>query len=294
MLSLRRAISHSLALVSIGMLAARAQAQTVGWTYTTNITVDSSSGHRSSTAMRTQATADKLRMEFVQVSGAGDAGQAEGMYTILSPRDSTMTMVMPAQHMATITGTGLVGMAKPMLPAFDSHVTRHSFIDLGPGERLLGHATHRYRVTTTETSNITIAGQTCTRNSDTDSEMWIAPDVDLQAATQAAATQYGNAGIPAIGIDTTVSGPALPKGASLRTIMTSTAHPRTGAPVTTTTKIEIVELSHGPIDDALFTIPPDFKTMDMRAMMADIPAGVMDSIVRTQGSNLTRKLCDSY
>lgn len=245
-------------------------------------------------AMRTQATADKLRMEFVQVSGSGDAGQAEGMYMVLSPRDSTMLMVMPSQHMATITGTGVLGVAKPAMPAFNSHVTRKSFVDLGPGERLLGHATHRYRVTSSGTTEITIAGQTCTRNSEDDTELWIAPDVDIQPALQAAAAQYGGMGLGAIGFDTTGSTAALPKGTPLRTIMKTTTNPRTGAPVTTTRKIEIVELSHGPIDNALFSAPPDYKTMDMRAMMAQMPAGMMDSVMSAQGPDMLRKICDSH
>ena len=293
MLSLRRAVSASLALLSVAIPSAAAHAQTVGWTFTTNLTIDSASGHRSSMAMRTQATADKVRMEFVQVSGSGDAGQAEGMYMVLTPRDSTMLMVMPQQHMATITGTGLLSMAKPAMAAFKHHITRKSLVDLGPGERLLGHATHRYRVTTSETSDISLGGQTCTRISDNDTELWIAPDVDIQPALQAAATQYGMVGIGDVQIDTTGSGPVLPKGTALRTILKTTTQPRSGAPVTMSTKIEIVELSHGPIDDALFTAPPDYKTMDTRAMMASVPAGMMDSIMNAQGSAMTKKLCDS-
>jgi hypothetical protein len=292
MLSLRRAVSSSLGLLSVAVLSTVVQAQTVGWTFTTNMTIDSAPGHRSSMAMRTQATADKVRMEFVQIAGGGDIGQAEGMYMVLSPRDSTMLMVMPQQHMATITGTGLLGMVKPATAAFKHHVTRKSFVDLGPGERLLGHATHRYRVTTTETSDITIGGQTCTQASDNDTEVWIAPDVDMQPAVQAVASQYGMAGIGGAGIDTTGNGPSLPKGTALRTVMTLTRQ-HAGAPMTMTMKFEIVELSHGPIDNALFSVPADYKTMDTRAMMADVPAGMMDSIMNAQGSNMAKKLCDS-
>jgi len=293
MLSLRRAVSSALALLSFAVPFAAGHAQTIGWTFTTNVTIDSAPGHRSSMAMRTQATADKVRMEFVQVSGSGDAGQAEGMYMVLSPRDSTMLMVMPSQHMATITGTGVLGMAKPAMAAFKHHVTRKSFVDLGPGERLLGHATHRYRMTTTETSDITVGGQTCTRNSDNDTEVWIAPDVDIQPAMQAAASQYGIAGLGPIGVDTTGGGPALPKGTPLRTVLTMTTQ-HAGTPVTMSTKIEIVELSHGPINDALFTVPADYKTMDTRAMMASVPAGTMDSIMNAQGSYMAKSLCDSH
>src|SRR6478672_6549265 len=71
-----------------------------GWTYTTNITIDSGKADtRISIAMRNRITATAVRMDFLQVSGSA-ANAAEGMYQIFNQADSTVTMVMPSQHMA--------------------------------------------------------------------------------------------------------------------------------------------------------------------------------------------------
>jgi len=254
-----------------------AQNRVDGWTYTMNITTDSGAGHRSSMAMRHQVTANRYRMEVVQVSGLADANGAEGMYNILNDADTTMTMVMPAQRMATVTSlAGLPDIGKMRL-TMKEHVTSRNVADLGAGETILGHPTHRYRITTAGTVDITIMGQSCTQRLDGTSDVWIAPDVDLAAPMLAALKHFNGAGGVLLD-DQSESTLKMPfKGAALRTISRKTRVDESGKTLTVTTTTEYVELEHRQLDASLFAVPSDYHTMDMRAMMKTLPAGMLDS-----------------
>ena len=164
-----------------------------------------------------------------------------------------------------------------LTPKIEQHLTSRHTEDLGVGERILGHATHRYRVTQTGTVDVTTSGRTCTRAIDSVDELWMATDVDLLPAMQTMMKHY----------DSAIGGSSRPRGArgagadlkgtAIRTISRSTAVDATGRIVPVTTTMEYVEMSQAPIAASVFTVPADFQTMDMRKMMADIPAGVMDS-----------------
>lgn len=279
-----RLVSATASLLVIVATAAPAQTSP-GWMYTTNVTIDSGTAKRSSMAMKYQVTARNLRMEFVQVSGMAEAGLVEGMTQILDDRDSSMTTVMPAQHMAMVMHLNDLlgnspGFRAAMTPKIEPHVTSSNVEDLGAGERILGHATHRYRITTTGTIDVTIMGRTCTKRTDGVEEMWMAPDVDLMPAMQTMMKHYGSstgAGVPDLQ-QLGASGPHL-KGTALRTVSRTAATDATGKAVPVTTTTEYVELSQAPIAASVFVVPADYQIMDTRKLMADIPAGVMDSVM---------------
>src|SRR4051812_23620478 len=76
-----------------------------GWRYTTKITFDSGDGTKhGSMIMRTQATGQSLRMDYLEMPTMPGAGAAEGMYMVMNDADSTMMTVMPLQHMVMIMG----------------------------------------------------------------------------------------------------------------------------------------------------------------------------------------------
>lgn len=259
---------------------ANAQATSPGWMYTTNMTIDSGNvGKSMSMAMKYQVTARNLRMEFVQVSGVPGGGMAEGMSMVLDDADSTMTMIMSSQHTAMVMGlTGMFGdvvkSGTSMAPKFAQHLTQNNIEDLGPAEKILGHATHKYRVTTAGTMDVTMMGQTCSQPMDAVMEMWIAPDVDLGPAMQSMGKHFGTVlGMGDIMDGITGLTSKLPKGTPLRTI--SKTNRAGSVPVTST--VEYVELSQAPIPASAFAVPSDYQTMDMRKMMADVPAGMLDS-----------------
>ena len=268
---------------------ARAQARSDGWTYTMNITIDSGNvDRRISMAIRQQVTASRFRMENVQVSGARGGNEAEGMYTIVNDADSTITSVIPGQRMATVMGLGTIfGVGAAMRPTMTSHITTSAMEDLGSGDKILGHATRHFRYSTAGTMDITIMGQACSQRVDGTTEVWVAPDVDLLPAMSAAAKHFGDiSAVDALG-EQLQSGTKLPiKGAALRTVSTNRHADSTGHTTTVTSTMELVELQHGPIDATLFTMPSDYKVIDMREMMKQLPAGMLDSAMKGMAANV--------
>ena len=258
-----------------------------------NITIDSGKpNQRVSMAMRHQVTPARLRMEIVQVSGSAATNDAEGMYTVVNDADSTITSVMPSQHLATVMGlTSTLGLGSGAAPKTEEHLTKNKLEDMGAGERILGHATHRYRTTTAGTLDITIMGQTCTKPFDGVTEMWMASDVDLQPAMSATLKHFGAGQLEDLEKRLRAAPTARPQGTALRTVSKIDQHDEAGNPITVTTTMEFVELEHGPMAASAFDVPPDYKTMDMRTMLRNIPPGMLDSMTRVQSAELARKLC---
>lgn len=256
-----------------------AQSRPIGWTYTVNNTTDSGdAARRTSMAIRQQVLDNKIRMEFVQISNLAEAGSAEGMFQIMNSSDSTMTMVMPAQRMATVMNVGGMLTGRDLTPKIATHMTKSQVEDLGAGEKILGHATRHMRVTSEGTIDVTFHGQSCTGSANSVAEMWIAPDVDMRGATEATAKVLTGAfGANDIAPGTTSGAQPLPSGTTLRSISKSTRVNAKGQPITVTTTMEFVELAHGPVDPSLFVVPSEYHLMDMRKMMAEMPAGTLDS-----------------
>jgi hypothetical protein len=275
-----------------------AQTRVPGWLYTMNITADSGGeGHRGSMAVRYQVTARSLRMEYVQVSGsAGEARGAEGLYTIMNDADSTMTMVMPSQRLASITNpSAMFGTIRPAMPSVKRHVTISGIEDVGDGGLILGHATHHYRVTTTGVVEMMMDGQTCTKDVGGVSDTWIAPDVDLDPAMKLTLGHFSPlVGSEAIAQSISDAATGLPKGLALRTISKHTEADAHGVPRTVTTTTEYVELSRAPIDVAVFRVPADYKVMDMRKLSARMPPELLDSIVSSRPSPAADVLCGRH
>jgi hypothetical protein len=292
----------ALAMLAVGLSSvARAQsaASISGWTVTMNMTTDSGDANRrTSTAVRQQVTPRYLRTEFVQVSGVSLPMNIEGMYMVFDVTDSTVTTVMPTQGMASVMSLSFLDFGKAArVSVREQHLTRSDLEDLGDGGRILGHPTRHYRLTTAGTVDLTIGGHICTTRLDGTSEMWIASDVDLGPASEAALARLGmspNVGTGmGFGSGTTASrnrgvAPApMPKGTALRTIMKQMSRDANGRDVTVTNTLEIVELAHSALDPSLFRAPSDIRTMDMRKMMAELPAGMLDSAMAAGASSGT-------
>lgn len=273
-------------------MAATASAQgTTGWSYATRITIDSGTG-KAPLVMTTrhQISGDKIRTEFT--TSAGMPG-AEGSYMIYNGADTTMTMVMPGQHMAMITPLDLASAMRMQRMAIKS--TNSDVTDLGPGEAILGHATHRYRVAAAGTIEFTIAGQTCAQKFDGTSEIWLAPDVDVESAM--AAQLKGMSAMAPLEMVNEMYGSArsrLPKGSSLRTVATTRHFDAAGNPTPVTTTMELTELSHGALPDSAFSIPAGYTTENMREMMKAVPAGMMDSIMKATSERTSKHICDGF
>jgi hypothetical protein len=248
-----------------------AQKQVPGWMYTMNMTTDSGGAtHTSNIAMRYAVTDSKLRQEFLQIAGMGETGGAEGMYMIMSVGDSTMTMVMPNQRMASIIAMPMSGAMNMANIKFTPHLNT-KVEDMGDGGRLFGHATHHYRVTTSGTIDRTLAsGRVCSMRSDGVNEMWIAPDLDIMPAAKMMLKQFGMTDLDSLARQAGSS--AIPKGVPLRMIM------RHG---NVTSTMEYRDIAHTTFDPSYFEVPAGFQTMDMRKMAAMVPKEMMDSIQKS-------------
>ena len=242
-------------------------------------------------AMKHQITDHLLRTEIVQISGASAAiEKAEGSYTIMNSLDSTMTQVMPSYKMATVIGLGMLGQNRSV--HIDTSQYKKTVEDLGPGERLMGHATHRYRVTSSGTMTIAFGDKSCTQPVDGISELWIAPDVDLAPAMEATLNVFGaTPGLDQIVRPARDLSSTLPRGTPLRSIMRSTRTDAQGVPRTIITTMEYLDIQHGPVNTALFAVPAEFKKMDMRSMMAKLPPGTLDSAMKKGSDAMTASLC---
>ena len=283
----------------VGAAPGGAGAQTSpGWRYTVNVITDSGDvAHRGSIAIRYQVTSSNVRTEMVQVSGSSmpamPSGMSlDGMYTITRLADSTMTNVMPSGHVASIMAVPTLGAFGGGATAIATHTSRQDVEDLGAGERIMGHATHRYRVSTEGTREVTRNGQTCSRSTDAVTDLWIAPDVDIAPAMRLMLGQFGGQAQVDTMIQLSSTGVArpLPKGTPLRSISRTTRTDSTGKPHTVTTTLEYSELASGPIADSVFTVPAGYRVMDMRTLMATLPAGMMDS-VRQAAASAPSPLC---
>jgi hypothetical protein len=282
------------AVLSVGATAAAgAQARVPGYTYTVNMTVDSGAGKRVSMAMKHQVSANILRTEFVQMSGMDIPGgiDMDGMYTLMNGADSTTTTVVPSQHMAMVMNPmAMLGQAGYGRPEVSTDAKSSNILDLGDGGRILGHPTRHIRVTTSGSMTMKMGGRICRTDVSGESELWIAPDVDLAPAMQMEMKQYTQVYGGAVPTVTTSDRtPSLPKGTPLRTIMKQVAG---GHTISTT--MEYVEMSPKPMDPALFAVPSDYKTMDMRKMMAEMPMSkeIMDSAM-VAASEKQHQNCDT-
>jgi hypothetical protein len=266
--SFRRNTMRASRLVVLGLAIAgaplAAQQKMPGWTFTMNTTVDSGGGHIVNFAMRISATDSKLRQEWVQMSGIDAPMSIEGMYMVMSAGDSTMTSVMPQQRMATISKFPPDGFDASQM-SFINHTTSQ-IEDLGDGGKIFGHATRRYRVTTTGTvERHTATGKVCTIPADGVSEMWIAPDMDLTAALAMMTKQFG------FGADQVVQGThtQMPRGLPLRIVTRNRG---------VTSTMEYRDIAQTSFDASYFDPPSDYHVMDMRKMERRIPKALMDSV----------------
>lgn len=249
----------------------------------------------SSMIMRYQATNQNLRTDFLEMPAGPAGGAAEGMYMVMNDADSTMMNVMPLQRMAMIMSPNAMPGGQTM-PGFKmkARSTTGSYEDLGDGGVLLGHATHHYRATSKGTLDITMGGKTCSRPMESVTEMWVAPDVDIQPAMRMALGRYSNVvDVSGVTDDASPMAKAVKAGTPLKTISRTTERDATGKPTVVTMTMEYTEFERAQIDPAVFRAPAGFQIMDMRAMMADLPAGMMDSVMSAMSDTQTKAMCGS-
>jgi hypothetical protein len=235
--------------------------------------------------MKYQVSAGQLRMDMDMSGIPAARGVAEGMYVLMNESDSTMATVMPAQKLAMIMNMKMALMTR-MIPKFSVKDGARSVVkDLGAGERLIGHPTHRYLVTQAATLVVTLSGQTCERSMDSVSELWVATDLDASPVQDSVLSRV--AGISGAGGGMLEQLSALrkdyPKGTPLRTVVKSTSPGADGTAVTVTVTSETTEATHGPVDPAVFALPTGYTTMDTRPMLSTMTPEALESMANAAG-----------
>jgi len=251
-------------------------------------TVDSGGGRTESRATMIRVAGHKLRMDMEMGPGAMMAGS----YMLAADDDSTVWSVMPAQRTATIldmSGPMVAGM-RPKIDIVDTKMDRIE--NLGDGGMMLGHSTRHTRMTFSSTTKITLGTDSCTRSSTTTSETWVAPDVDLTGIMFGTMIRRFGGSALTDDMDAALKraqSNGLAKGAAMRSVSTSTTG---GRDSTVKTIMEITELTHGPLDAALFDVPAEYKTMNMRVLMSQLPSGMMESTMRSTMKTVMKAMCD--
>ena len=174
-----------------------------------------------------------------------------------------------------------------------SDVTKSELTDLGPGDRIAGYATHRYRIARAATQTTAFPHRTCKLKVEDVQEVWITSDPAAQAIWQST-ERLMNGGLFGRSrgaaeswidkFDALVKN--LPKGVGLRTVATESSVGVDGKPFRVITTEEYTELSTTPIDLAVFAIPAGYRVEDLRS--TPIPADTATAVVeRLRGCDST-------
>jgi hypothetical protein len=247
------------------------------------ITIDSGTAkHVMTTRMLALGTKSRMELTSDLVPGGHDS------YMVIDSRDNTMLSVMPSAKMATIMKVPSVTYVSSVdIPKVTrSNVTRDETIDLGPGDPILGFATHHYRHVRASSTTLTYSDRVCTRNGSSASEVWVTTDPAAAAIERAANVGAFSSKMPGmrdLSRRVAASEGKIPHGVELRSIATDTSISATGAVTATRFETEFTELSSAPLDTALFTAPAEFRLMDMRGLTI---SGDMSKIMAQQATTL--------
>ncbi len=159
------------------------------------------------------------------------------------------------------------------LPAMNDSTSRFivaptmAMRDLGAGEPMLGHPTHKYSISTSYVAQTTLLGTPCRRTTNSVETIWVA--TDLQRVEQL--RKYVLDSRPTTNVELGPVGDSLARlrlhrerlinGLILRGESVQTRPSAAGATTKVTFTTEVLELSHGPIPRSMFAVPADYKML---------------------------------
>ncbi len=266
----------------------------MAWSYTQKITIDSANGHiPSSLSSRVQVTDRFVRRQTLEFGSLKvPADRLKGSYLLFDGTDGTGTSVMPSQRAASVVTVGSAFAESRSLQMAYQPGMQRTLDDLGAGEPLIGHATEHYRLTEQGSMDVTLLGKTCTRRIDAVTELWIAPDVDIHPAFEAAAKVYGFAdALPGMVATPPGAQLSMPKGTALRSIVRTTNTDSSGTDHVVTLTAEYLEISHSLVDDSLFAVPAGYRILDLRT--AAPRSTSTDSSTKARGLQILNRMCEN-
>ena len=217
------------------------------------------------------------------------------MYMIIDSVAGTMTSVMPSRSIATVTGSAML--KDPAMQPYTAEVSgvpRIDVVDLGPGEAILGHATHRYRQTFVYNTKYTFGDATCTQARNEITELWTTTEIAdaglvPTAVAQWISAQHGYAQQLA----------AFRKSATKGVVLRQTGMTTTALSAADTTAVhftwEVTQVKQGPVDPADFEIPTGYTVIDPSLSMAAFDSALlrdaMASAMAKTRERLEQTLC---
>jgi hypothetical protein len=274
---LRRALP-ALALVLVA--ATPRDAAIDGWKFTWKITAEGTDGkkteRRAPPTMGVSLVPGKARIDYLDGT---PQGQKKGTYMVLDADRSEMIMVSPEEKTAmvmdpTMLGSALNAIGQTRLVRMEVSGVKADVEKLGPGERILGHATTKYRITREHVMEMSVLGRKNRTSHRSVTEAWYANDqfIEDRVFDQWAKNFTGN--LNGIGGDAfkklMEAEQNLPKGIVLKQVMHSVDTDDKGKPVETTFTMEMQELQKASLDASLFQVPEGYKVHDMKTQMAEL------------------------
>jgi Domain of unknown function (DUF4412) len=280
------------AALSAALLAAAPRPFVQGWKFTWQVTSarsDSSAtgqarGRRPSgdaqadaafrPSMHVEAIPGFLRIDFDPTATAG-AASPRG-YMLLDANGRKFTMVNTVEKKAVVMdpsgiGDALGGLGKTGLVKMDITDYTVNVEDLGAGDRILGHPTHRYRISRSYSAKVKIAFISRSSRNQSVSEVSLTPDFINDPAFQLFAEHFANRlqGSGSSMQQMIEANRKVPKGFPMRSVETATSTDDKGHASTSTTTSEVTELVRANLDAADFQVPPGYEVADLGATMAD-------------------------
>lgn len=277
---------------------ARSQSLTAtvdGWKLVVRTTIDSGGvDHRHWTTSTIWIAGNLSRTEL---AGTRASTMGPGMTPIIVVDDSAHTMTSIVDHFRNahvikLPATPQLGRLHDATSRFivPPTMTTH---DLGAGEPILGHPTHKYSVTMSYVAEEPLMGAPCKRTVNSEETIWAATDLQREESLR----KYVRESKPLTNVEL---GPVmdslqrlqlhrerLVNGLILRSATTFT---KPGSAAKVTTSIDVLELTHGPIPKSMFAVPAGYTIMPTptrppsRAIDSAVKARIAtrDSVVRTR------------
>lgn len=265
---------------ALALLAATPHATALdGWRFSWQVTSLETNGKKTEAntppSMTVSFVPGKMRIEFPE--GSVPKGQKKGTYMLMDATSGEMTIVVPEERSAMIMNLGAVGGAmgsigQSRLMRMDVSDAKTGVEKLGAGDKILGHATTRYRITRDYTMTITVMGRKNRSTHHSVTEAWFASERFIDDKVFEAWSQSYTGGMNGMIGDAMKTlqeaDAAVPKGILLKQIVTSSDTDDKGNKTESKLAMEMRELERASLDASLFRIPDGYDVTDMKKEMA--------------------------
>ncbi|MEO7963898.1 MAG: DUF4412 domain-containing protein [Gemmatimonadaceae bacterium] len=271
-------LRRSIPVVALAFAAAAPRAAVQGWSFTWKVTAEGSDGQkverRTPPTMKVSLVPGKGRIDYVDNV---PPGQKKGTFIILDAEQGTFTMVSPEDKTAMIMdpsalGNVLSAVGQTRLIRMEVSGVSTNVEKVGAGEKILGHATTKYRVTRDHQMDVTVLGRHNRTTHHSVTEMWYANDEFIaDKAFEAWSKSFTGTlnGISGDAFKTLMEAEQkVPKGIVMKQVMKSTDTDDKGKVIENTFSMEMQELAKTSLDASLFTVPSGYQVTDMKAQMA--------------------------